>query len=87
LVISGDDVALSDGVSCSGFLSDFDICGIAEVLLGDFADGFWHGGGEEGRLSGLWELFEDPLNAFGEAHFEHFVGFIEYEAAEVFEFE
>jgi hypothetical protein len=87
LVISGDDVALSDGVSSGGFLSDFDIGGIAEVLLGDFADGFGHGGGEEGRLAGLRELFEDRLDAFGEAHFEHFVGFIEYEAAEVFEFE
>ncbi len=85
LVIAGDDVALADGVSGSGFLANFNVGGVFEMLLCDTADRCGHGCGKECRLAGFRELLEDPVDAFGEPHLEHLVGFVQHKAAEAFE--
>ena len=72
------------------------VTGGFEDVLGEFADGRGHGGGEEESLPRVGvargKMGEDFLDVFEEAHVEHFVGFVEDddgrgEIAEAFGFE
>ena len=56
---------------------------VAQVLLGDPADGAGHRGREEGHLLLLGGGLEDLVDLFGEAHAQHLVGFVEDDVLQV----
>ena len=58
-----------------------------QVLLGDAANLFRHGGREQRGLVGGRRAFENPLDVVDEAHAQHFVGFVENQGLQVVEIE
>ncbi len=73
-----DDVERLLHVGVGGVLLDeVDGDGLLEDVLGEFADGGGHSGGEEECLAFFGEEFEDGFDVVHEAHVEHFVGFVE----------
>ena len=67
-----------------GFLH-FDPHRFVLVLRGHLGDARRHRRREEGRLALLRRFGEDRVEVFGEAHVEHFVGFVEYDRLDVAE--
>jgi len=61
------------------FVANDDFFGVAHVFAGDAGDFGWHGGREQEHVAGFGHFGQDGVDAFGESHVEHFVGFIEYD--------
>ncbi len=77
------DEPLRDVLGGGGLGLDRDLDRIVQVLGGDLADGRRHGGREQRHLLVLRGVGEDPLDLFGEAHGEHFVGLVEHQVVQV----
>src|SRR5699024_8850428 len=56
---------------------------VFEVVAGDALESLWHGRREQRCLLILWSRGQDAVYIFGEAHAQHFVGFIEDQIFEV----
>jgi hypothetical protein len=79
--------ALMNGGDRGGGGLDLHLLGVAQVAMGNPADGVRHGGREEGRLALRGEMLEDPLHVIDEAHAQHLVGLVEHQGAQVVEVE
>ena len=65
--------------------TDGDFFRIFQVLLGDATDFGTHRGREHQRVSVFGHFFEDGIDAFGEAHVQHFIGFVHHHVDDVVE--
>ena len=70
---------LADGRTDDALHLDRDFPRVREVALGNPADRVGHGGGEQGDLSLIRCLFQDPLDIVYESHTEHLIGLIEHQ--------
>ena len=61
--------------------SDYNLLVIFEIALGDAFDLWSHGGREEESLTLFGEGGKDFVDAVGETHIEHFVGFVKDDVA------
>ena len=52
---------------------------VVQIVFGDALDVFAHGGREEERIALFGHARQDGVDAVGEAHVEHFVGFVEHD--------
>ncbi len=50
-----------------------------QMAFRDAANGIGHGGGEQGDLSLLRRLLQNPLHIIDEAHAQHFVRFVQHQ--------
>ena len=51
---------------------------VSEVVFGDALNFFSHGGGKEERVSFFGHAGKNLIDAFGKAHVQHFVGFVQH---------
>ena len=87
LVRADDHETLPNRIGRGGPLLDRDLGRVAQVALGDPADRIGHRGGEKRGLTLGRGLGEDPVDLFGEAHPQHFIGFVENQPAHAVELE
>ena len=73
---------LPNRIGCHSFCFDRDPCRIIQVLLSDRANWWRKRGREQRDLAPLWRLLKDVFHVVKEAHVEHLVGFVEYQALE-----
>ena len=76
------DRTLTDPLAFLILGADRDLSRILEITLGQATDLRGHRRGEQHHLTLLRKLIEDPLHIVDEAHAEHFVRFIEHQAAQ-----
>ncbi len=82
LLVSMDhQVCLLDASDGLGLGSDLDVLRLAQVLLGNRADGMRQRGGEQHALAAFRHGFEDHFEVIHEAQLEHFIGFVENQEA------
>ncbi len=79
LVGMDHQVCLLDARHGLGLGGDLDVLRLAQVLLGDGADGVRQRGGEQHALTAFRHGFEDHFQIVHEAQLEHFVSFVEYQ--------
>ena len=76
------DEALADPTGVGPLGADCDLRGVVEIFVRNPPDLGRHGGGEEHHLALAGQLFQHPFHVVDEAHAQHFIGFIEHEAAQ-----
>ncbi len=75
-------VALLDGRYGQRLLLNRDGGGVVRVVFNQPADARLKGGAEENRLAFFWHGGHQAVDVLGEAHVEHFVGFVKDERLE-----
>ena len=79
--------ALADGGIDHGFHFYGDFLRVAQVALGDAADGIGHGGGKQRYLALGGGLLQDPLDIVDEAHAQHFIGLVQNQGLQLAQLE
>ena len=79
--------SLSDGFSGGVLHLDDDLDRVLQVVASDALDGRRQGGGKQDELVRDRGFLQNPFHIIDEAHAQHFIGLVQYQAAQGFEFE
>ena len=85
LILGHHDISLSNRVCCGGFLPYRYFRGILQVLLSNSTNRIRHRGRKQSNLPLLRQLRQHPFHAFGKAHPQHFVGFVQHQTSQIAE--
>ena len=83
LVQAGNQpVTLAYGGRRAGLGGNFHFHRLLQVTVRHTTDHIRHGGREQGDLTIVRALLDDPFDIIDEAHAQHFVGFVQYQSAQ-----